>query len=236
MSNSASPLRGTHPRSTPPLVDPRNDLLPEDGIVRATVLAESDLNALRAVEDWIEAFVSMPHKDLGRTGPVCPFVPGALDRKTLWLASERIGDRSSLDVVKLIGSYKNRFRDVQPTDGDGVNYKAMVVVFTDLAADRAKGFFDEVLKQLAIPSYAEDGLVLGAFYEGNQATAIYNRDFRPFTSPVPFLLMRHAVISDWKFFLDDKAWLSLWAHRYGESGVQALAEELRRLPWRAKRD
>ena len=53
---------------------------------------------------------------------------------------------------------------------------------------------------------------------------------------MPFLLMRHAVIGDWKFFLDDEDWLNLWARRYGESAVQALAEELRRLPWRVGRD
>jgi hypothetical protein len=45
--------------------------------------------------------------------------------------------------------------------------------------------------------------------------------------------MRHAVISDWKFFLDNDEWLDRWARRYRESAVQALAEELRRLPWRA---
>jgi hypothetical protein len=44
------------------------------------------------------------------------------------------------------------------------------------------------------------------------------------------------VISDWKFFLDDQDRLSCWAHRFGESAVHALAEELRRLPWRARRD
>ena len=141
-----------------------------------------------------------------------------------------------LDVVQLVKSYKKQFQDAQPIDGDGVNYKAIVVAFTDLSADRAKDFFDEVLKQLAVPSYADDGLVLGAFYEGNQGTAIYNRSFRPFTPPVPFLLMRHAVVSDWKFFLDDRDWLDLWAKRYGASGVHALAEELRRLPWRETRD
>jgi hypothetical protein len=43
-----------------------------------------------------------------------------------------------------------------------------------------------------------------------------------------------ALTSDWKFFLDDEEWLNLWARRYGESGTQALAEELRRLPWRAR--
>jgi hypothetical protein len=179
--------------------------------------------------------VTKPHKDLGRDGPVCPFVPEAMQRKTLWLASEHIAGRSVADVVQLVNGYKTQLLQ-QPFHGEGVNYTSIVVVFTDLSADRAKGLFDDVLKQLAVPSYVEDGLVMGGFYESNEATAIYNRSFRPFTPPVPFLLMRHAVTSDWKFFLDNDDWLNRWAHRYGESGVRALAEELRRLPWRAGGD
>jgi hypothetical protein len=49
---------------------------------------------------------------------------------------------------------------------------------------------------------------------------------------VPFLLIRQAVISDWKFFLDNEAWLKLWVQRYGGSGALALAKELRRTNWR----
>ena len=119
---------------------------------------------------------------------------------------------------------------------DDANYKVIVVVFTDLRADRAQGVFDDVLQQLAVPSYLEDGIVFGPFYEGNTGTAIYNAGFRPFQSPVPFLFVRQGVISDWKFFLDKQDWLDCWAHRFGESAVHALAEELRRLPWRARRD
>jgi hypothetical protein len=48
--------------------------------------------------------------------------------------------------------------------------------------------------------------------------------------------VRQGVISDWKFFLDNDEWLNLWAGRFGESAVQALAEELRPLPWNARRD
>ena len=44
--------------------------------------------------------------------------------------------------------------------------------------------------------------------------------------------MRHAVISDWMFFLDNEDWLGLWARRFGESAVHALAAELRRTDWR----
>ena len=199
---------------------------------RARTLAEADLNALRAVADWIKAFVARPHKDLGRAGPVCPFVPGALERKTLWLAPEQIADLSVPDVVELISGYQRLFLDAQPADGDDAVYKSFVVVFTDLPVERAQALFDDVLEQLAVPSYVKDGFVMGGFSEASEGTAIYNASFRPFTSPVPFLLVRQTVVSDWKFFLDDEEWLPLWARRYGESGAQALAGQLRHLPWR----
>jgi hypothetical protein len=199
-------------------------------------LAESDLEALQAIADWIKSFVVKPHKDLGRAGTVCPFVPGSLERKTLWLAPEQIADRDVSEVVELMSGYKRLLLDTRPAEGDDVIYNVIVVVFTDLSADRAQGLFDAVLKRLAVRSYAEDGILFGPYYEGNEGTAIYNSSFRPFQSPVPFLFVRHGVAGDWKFFLDDDEWLNLWARRHGESGAQALAEELRRLPWRAQRD
>jgi hypothetical protein len=200
---------------------------------RTRKLADSDLKALRTVADWIKTYVVKPHQDLGRAGPVCPFVPGALERKTLWLAPEQISDREVPAVVELMKGYRRLFLDSQPTDGDEANDKVIVVVFTDLLADRARSLFGNVLQHLAVPSYVEDGILFGPFYRGNEGTAIYNSGFRPFQSPVPFLFVRHGVISDWKFFLDNEDWLNLWARRYGESGARALAEELRRLPWRA---
>jgi hypothetical protein len=199
---------------------------------RTGSLVEGDLDALRAVGDWITTFVARPNKDLGRAGTVCPFVPGALERKTLWLAPEQIADRTVSDVVALTDGYKRLLLSAQPAEGDDAIYKSIVVVFTDLLADRAKGLLDEVVARLGIPSYVEEGLVLGEFYESNDGTAIYNPRFRPFTSPVPFLLMRLAVITDWKFFLDDEDALNRWARRYGESGARALGEQLRQLPRR----
>jgi hypothetical protein len=202
---------------------------------RTRTLAQSDLEALQVIADWIKSFVVKPHKDLGRAGTVCPFVPGSLERKTLWLAPEQIADRDLPDVVELMSGYKRQLLDTRPAEGDDLIYNVIVVVFTDLPADRAQGVFDEVLEQLALPSYAEDGILFGPYYEGNEGTAIYNSAFRPFQSPVPFLFVRHGVTGDWKFFLDDEEWLNLWARRYGESAVQALAEELRQLPWRESR-
>ena len=201
-----------------------------------TQLANSDLAALRTVAGWIKSFAARPHPDLGRPGPVCPFVPEAIERKTLWLASERVSGLGVAEAIQLLEGYEKQLLHARPRDGEAASYKSIVVVLTDLTADRAKGFFEDVLERLAVRSYVEDGLVLGGFHENNEGTAVYNRHFRPFMSPVPFLLMRHTVVSDWKFFLDNEDWLNRWAHRHGDSAVRALAEELRHLPWRAEDD
>ncbi len=198
---------------------------------RTSGLAEGELDGLRAIADWITTYVTKPHEELvGHAGPVCPFLPGSVERKALWLAPERVGDAN---VVELMRGYKRLL--LERADGEDDVYNVIAVVFTDLPADRAQGLFGDVIEQLAVPSYVEDGLLFGPYYRGNEATALYNAGFRPFESPVPFMFVRHGVVGDWKFFLDDDEWLGLWAHRFGESATHALAEELRRLPWREPR-
>jgi hypothetical protein len=53
-----------------------------------------------------------------------------------------MADRSVPEIVQLINGYKKLLLNAQPIDGDDANYKSIVVVFTDLSADRAKGLFD----------------------------------------------------------------------------------------------
>ena len=118
-----------------------------------------------------------------------------LERKTLWLAPEQIANQSVPDVVELMNDYRRLLLRARPIEGDDANYKAIVVVFTDLSADRAREYFDDVqIQHLKRLSYVEDGVVLGEFHERNEGAAIRNPSFRPFKSPVPFLLMRHAVV------------------------------------------
>src|SRR5215475_3143597 len=75
-----------------------------EDISRTSKLADRDRDALRAVADWTRTFFARPHKDLGRAGPVCPFVPVALDHKTL--AAERSARRSASNVIELVEAYK----------------------------------------------------------------------------------------------------------------------------------
>ena len=83
-----------------------------EDVSRTGQLAECDRHALHAVADWIKTFVARPNQDLGRAGPVCPFVPLAWERQTLWLAPEQIANRSVQGVVQLVNGYKRLFLSV----------------------------------------------------------------------------------------------------------------------------
>lgn len=203
---------------------------------RTGVLPPRHREALRAVADWIKTFILEPNDEIGRPGPVCPYMPTSVERQRMWLAPENIAHRKAADVIEVVNNYKRQLLGVGSSDGSEINYDVITVVFTDLTADRAQSLFDEVLSEIAVTAYAEDGIVFGPFYNGNGGTAIYNNDFRPFQSPVPFIFVRHGVVADWKFFVEKEDWLTLWARRFGERGVKELAAELRRHPWNGRRD
>jgi len=107
-------------------------------------LPERELTAAHTEADWITTFVARPNKDLGRDGPVCPFIGRGLEDKTVWLALEQVANRSVPDLVDVINGYKRVLLGAQPIDGDGATYKAIVVLFTDLAPERAS-VLDDVL-------------------------------------------------------------------------------------------
>ena len=56
--------------------------------------------------------------------------------------------------------------------------------------------------------------MLGDFHPFSQSPGIHNPDFRPLKSPIPMLVIRHMVISDWLFLLEKNEWLQAWFARF----------------------
>ena len=52
-----------------------------------------DLPAVKKAADWIRDYICQEDTRLGKAGPVCPFVPPAIDHDALWLAPERVRGR-----------------------------------------------------------------------------------------------------------------------------------------------
>jgi hypothetical protein len=146
---------------------------------------------------WVRSFLAQPHPDLGRTGPVCPFVPVALELDTIWCGLVTGAEPDPAYLAAAIGEYRELFLELEPRQLPEALNKAILIVFPNLGPEGASAV-DEVQRELK-PRFVEAGLMLGEFHAANESPGLRNPDFRPLRSPVPMLAIRNMVESDLPF-------------------------------------
>lgn len=170
-------------------------------LVRASEVAAAcpDDSALIDVLDWVHGFLAQPHADLGRKGPVCPFVPVSLELDCIWLSEVSDEGLDKEKIAEIISGYRELFFSTPPNEGPEMINKAIMVVFPNLGEEGAK-IVDEVQFNLK-KHFVDRGLMLGEFHSKNESPGLRNEDFRPLRSPIPMLVIRHMVDSDLPFLL-----------------------------------
>lgn len=150
---------------------------------------------LAITTQWMRRFLGRPHPELGRMGPVCPFVPGAIAQDTIWLGIVAATERR--EIAGIVGKYRELFLELEPKTGDASMMKAIVIVFPNVTIDHAS-IIDDVQAELKT-SFVASGLMLGEFHERNEGPGLRNPHFRPLRSPIPSLAIRYMVESDLPF-------------------------------------
>jgi prolyl-tRNA editing enzyme YbaK/EbsC (Cys-tRNA(Pro) deacylase) len=177
--------------------------IPELVLLDETAIAAANHPALSAIAKWTRDYLCQPHPELGRTGPVCPFVPGALQKKLLF-AIVYEGDRFDREMLKdILLDEMKRFIELEPTSGNEAQFKALMVLLPDIPAEQTRDLIDFAQIELQ-KHFVPNGLMVGEFHAGPpQKGGLWNTDFRPLRSPVPMLVIRHMVPTDILFLKDD---------------------------------
>lgn len=163
---------------------------------------KSNLDILASVLEWAETFLARPHKDLGRTGDVCPFVGEALVRESLQLTLVNLketGEARFGEIESVVLSNREHFiaKEQENSTSDNL-FNALIMIFPDVTEEEAPIVIDGVQKKLK-PEFVKNGLMLGEFHARNSSPGLRNPDFRPLRSPVPLLAIRHMMESDLPF-------------------------------------
>ncbi len=181
------------------------------------VLATAEHPAIATVAAWVKSYLCQPHRDLGRNGPMCPFVPGALQKELLFVAYY---DRTDLDVPAIkdiLLIEMERFIDLPPTSGNEAQFKSLMVLFPGLSTDDAIALVETAQAELQA-RFVPNGLMVGEFHGGPPPKAgLWNTDFRPLYSPVPMLVIRHMVPTDLLFLKDDPKLFAEYSNIYGNA-------------------
>ncbi|PYC87632.1 hypothetical protein C7C46_03690 [Streptomyces tateyamensis] len=183
------------------------------------VAARAD--ALRSVLDWARTYLTEPHPDLGRAGPVCPFVGSSLREERFHLAVRpgRPADRAA--VAEAVALHREWFLLLAPPGTPRAQSTTILVVFPDLPSSEAPELIDRTQLDLKT-AFVEDGLMLGQFHDlPPEQPGLWNPDFRPLRSPLPMLVIRHMVPTDLPFLVEDPRHRAAYQRLFGHRGQSA---------------
>ncbi|MET8767272.1 DUF6875 domain-containing protein [Streptomyces sp. NPDC004658] len=149
--------------------------------------------------DWVSGYTPRPHPDLGRSGVVCPYMVKALRRDYVHMVEfdATRGDEALMALAReLLADMRRRADEL----GSDRIYLVNMVVPYGLPDDELKAMVERVHTALK-PEWVEAGFMVGDFWPDHETIGLHNDDFRPFTSPLPLLGMRHIVPADLVFFV-----------------------------------
>lgn len=159
---------------------------------------QQDIIYLNEISQWLKNFLARPHPELGRPGPVCPFVPKGLKLNYIRIKVIHSKNLEQPEIAQIVLPYLKILLDLEPRETEVALYKAILLIFPDITHDDAPRLIDSVQKELK-PLFVESGLMLGEFHNRTEACGLHNPNFRPLRSPIPLLAIRFMVEYDLPF-------------------------------------
>jgi hypothetical protein len=201
----------------------------EPGDIRAVSLLPEIWPYRSCVEKtltWVRATLCQPHGELGRNGPICPYVEQSLSRGLFWLAVFPESNPTLSDFIETLRSYRDLFLQLEPASPPEAHYKAVVVLLPDLLPERVHDIVEAAQLELK-PEFVTRGLMIGQFHESCNQPGLWNTEFRPLRSPVPLLAIRHMVRWDAPFLTGDAGSLAAYLSRFGADIPDRLRSHVR---------
>ncbi|MBB5132028.1 hypothetical protein HNP84_001741 [Thermocatellispora tengchongensis] len=179
-----------------------------------TLLETRDVDALRAVREWMDDYLCRPLAELGRRGPVCPYTQASLDRGLAYLAVRPGRPADPGEVAEALRPYREWFIRLAPPGDTRSMHATIMVLFPDALEEDLPVI--DAAQALLKPAYVADGLMIGEFHQGPpDKPGLWNPDLRPLASPVAMLVIRHMVATDFPFLREDRAQVRAYLDRFG---------------------
>ncbi|QIS22344.1 hypothetical protein F6W96_32400 [Nocardia terpenica] len=169
---------------------------------------------------WVDEHLMAPHPDLGRDGPVCPFVRHSIVRRRFWAGLAPGGDELTIPALqRIVDDALAVYADLRAENPSELRSVTLVTLFPGLTRCDLIDTVHLSRKTEAVTH----GLMIGQFYPGCPVPGLWNRDFRPLDAPVPMLVLRKMMSTDFPFLVARTDWL----YAYFTQVAPALPSRLR---------
>lgn len=189
-------------------------------------------STVAAFRSWADQYLTQPCDDLGRDGPVCPYVRPSMRRDLLWLGQVPAARPRPQWVRAIIEDALDTYPELPTGNGSSSSVlRALVTIFPNL---EDYSLIDEIHAEFK-SSFVERGFMLGQFYPGCDQPGLWNKDFRPLDAPLPMLVVRSMMTTDFPFLLDRPEWMDAYVRKFAPMiPAHVRAVVVRRLTTRAE--
>lgn len=165
------------------------------------------------ITQWLHGYVAKPHPELGRDGPVCPFVQPSLRDRGLDITVSCAGSKPSAESLERIIRRLLRAFQRRPWHGTNPQLHALVTVIADLTEEQLP-LLDRAHAAVKFEAVGQ-GLMIGQFHSRCEEPAARNPSFAVSVSPVPLIAVRRMALHDILFLHGRADWFEEYVIRFG---------------------
>ncbi|MEU8897090.1 DUF6875 domain-containing protein [Nocardia sp. NPDC048505] len=167
-------------------------------------------SAVDIVRGWAQDHLTEHTPALGRDGPVCPYVGPSIRRDLMWIGRIPGARPAPAYVRRVLADALALFPDLPPVEGGAAALRTLITALPDL---REYTLIDELHAELKT-AFVAQGFMLGQFYPGCDQPGLWNKDFHPLDSPIPMLVVRTMMATDFPFLLARPEWMTAYVKKY----------------------
>jgi hypothetical protein len=188
------------------------------------VLSPERLAEANDVLKWAREYLARPHPDLGRKGPICPFVQHAIDiDRFLMTFHDEVDGSSARQLRRVVLDEAAGFQRRYPQEGRDGGFTSLLLVFPKLPEQRL-GLLDRVHDELKSHLMSHD-LMSSPFHELCTKKAITGSGFEAYRAPFAAFVIRHMDVRDIAFLGTNRPAFRRYREKYGTLYAQGKVSD-----------
>jgi ATP-grasp domain len=168
---------------------------------------------------WAEEYLARPHPQLGRKGPICPFVKHTVDIGGYAVSVHGEIDGGSINKLRrVVLDEAAAFLQRSPNVGSKGAFASLVILFPHIPQHRL-AILDQLHSELKTPLMERD-LMFSPFHQNSTKPSLLNPEFKVFRAPFAALVVRHMDVRDIAFLNTNRDAFMHFRSRYAPMFAQ----------------
>jgi hypothetical protein len=176
--------------------------------------------------NWVDTDIMRQVQKGDRLEAVCPFAKPAINARLLYLTIAHLSDPSDpRQILEELATCATLFLRIPTPHAKDASLRGLMVLYPDTPDPMLNVALTSPNdpRRSARTGYIRRGIMIGEAFPTDPDPSTWDPNIFPARSPVPFLILRNLIESDWKFAKKRPAWRGAYRAYFGKTPDDGLS-------------